>query len=196
MRSGFANAFWLMAAQRATKVLGAFVRLAVDAGKPGYLDSPSTRRGEPPSAAFASRLCRPYAHAMRAPAWSGPGPSGSTRSRPLHQRCSRSPPMTPNSAPKSAIVLAAGFGTRMQSPHRCDPEGPRGGAGAHASRPRDRAAGLGGGDDDRGERSLPRRSRRGASRSGEPADAGGHGQRRAHSSCPTSGTRSSRPAAA
>ena len=33
----FSTAFWLMAAQRATKVLGAFVRLAVDADKPGYL---------------------------------------------------------------------------------------------------------------------------------------------------------------
>ncbi len=33
----FENAYWLMGAQRATKVLGAFVRLAVDAEKPGYL---------------------------------------------------------------------------------------------------------------------------------------------------------------
>ena len=33
----FETLYWLMAAQRATKVLGAFVRLAVDAGKPGYL---------------------------------------------------------------------------------------------------------------------------------------------------------------
>ncbi|MEM7567856.1 MAG: tRNA (adenosine(37)-N6)-threonylcarbamoyltransferase complex ATPase subunit type 1 TsaE [Pseudomonadota bacterium] len=34
----FTAMYWLMGAQRATKVLGAFVRLAVDAGKPGYLD--------------------------------------------------------------------------------------------------------------------------------------------------------------
>ncbi len=34
---GFEDAYWLMGAQRATKVLGAFVRLAFDAGKPGYL---------------------------------------------------------------------------------------------------------------------------------------------------------------
>ena len=111
----FERAYWALAAQRNTRILGVFTRLWKRDGKPQLPALPAAHvgparaRSRAAALAAGARLVRCQCRA-RAPRAS----RGSKRHEPGHAAHCGSAPKSPAEVPRTAMIMAAGLGKRMR----------------------------------------------------------------------------------